>query len=502
MLPEAQDDQQKDQSQGGGVLLQEKGVSSLEGAELGWPIALRKKPRSCIKPFLHDVTHYLNFSNVSPQHKAFLLNIQDTSIPSTFHEALKSFHWKEAMNEEMRGLLQNATWEIVDLPKGKIPVSCRWVFTLKCKADGSIDRHKARLVARGYTQTYGIDYQEPFAPVAKLNTIRILISLAINFDWPLQQYDIKNAFLNGDLKEDIYMTIPPGYGDSTTKGKVCQLQKALYGLKQSPRAWFGRFTQTMKTLGYKQYNGEHTLFFKRSSQVLLTLLIEYVDDIIITGNDSTEIQGLEEHLDQSFQVKRLGPLKYFLRIEFDRSSDRILMTQQKYILDLLEETKHTKCRISDTHIEVNHRLTLDDKDPEIEITSYQKLIGKLLYLSHTRPDICFTVNVLSQFMHLPRNSHFQAANRVLRYLKGTIGFGLTYRKVGKIDLILYTNSDFAGSRVDYRSTMGYCTFLGGNLVTWRSKKQNLISKSSIEAKFCAMSMGIDEVMRIRNILDE
>ena len=174
----------------------------------------------------------------------------------------------------------------------------------------------------------------------------------------------------------------------------------------------------------------------------------YVDDIIITGNDSTEIQGLEEHLDQSFQVKRLGPVKYFLRIEFDRSSDRILMTQQKYILDLMEETKHTKCRISDTPIEVNHRLTLDDKDPEIEIISYQKLIGKLLYLSHTRPDICFTINVLSQFMHLPCNSHFQAANRVLKYLTGTIGFGLTYRKVGKIDLILYTDSDFSGSRVD------------------------------------------------------
>ena len=406
------------------------------------------------------------------------------------------------MNEEMKALLQNSTWEIVDLPKGKNPVSCRWVFTLKYKHDGSIDRHKARLVARGYTQTYGIDYQETFVPVAKLNTIRILISLAVNLDWPLQQYDIKNAFLHGDLKEDIYMTIPPGYGDSTTKGKVCKLQKALYGLKQSPRAWFGRFTQTMKTLGYKQGNGEHTLFFKRSSPTLLTLLIVYVDDIIITGNNSTEILSLEEQLDQNFQVKRLGPLKYFLGIEFDRSSDRILMTQQKYILDLLEETKHTQCRTSDTPIEANHRLTLDDNDPKIEITSYQKLIGKLLYLSHTRPDICFTVNVLSQFMHSPRNSHFQAANRVLRYLKGTTGLGLTYRKVGRIDLTLYTDSDFAGSRMDYRSTTGYCTFLGGNLVTWRSKKQNLISKSTTEAEFCAMSKGIDEVMWIRNLLEE
>ena len=178
------------------------------------------------------------------------------------------------------------------------------------------------------------------------------------------------------------------------------------------------------------------------------------------------------------------------------------MTQQKYILNLLEETKHTHCRLSDTPIEVNHRLTLDDKDPKIEITSYQKLIGKLLYLSHTRPDICFTVNVLSQFMHSPHNSHFQAANRVLRYLKGTTGLGLTYRKVGKIDLILYTDSNFAGSRVDYWSITGYCTFLGGNLVTWRSKKQNLISKSNTKAEFRAMSKGIDEVMWIRNLLDE
>ena len=135
-------------------------------------------------------------------------------------------------------------------------MSCRWVFNLKCKSDGSLDRHKARLVARGYTQTYGIDYQETFALVAKLNTIRILISLAVNFDWPLRQYDIKNAFLHGDLKEDIYMNIPPGYRDSTMKGKVCKLKKALYGLKQSPRAWFGRFSQTMKALNFKQCNDD------------------------------------------------------------------------------------------------------------------------------------------------------------------------------------------------------------------------------------------------------
>ena len=210
-------------------------------------------------------------------------------------------------------------------------------FTLKCKHDGSLDQHKARLVTPGYTQAYGIDYQETFAPVAKLNTIRILISRAINVDWPLKQCNIKNVFLHGYLKEDIYMNIPQGYGDSTKKGKVCKLKNALYGLKQSPRAWFGRFSQTIKTLGYKHCNGEHTLFFKRSLLELITLLIVYVDDIIITRNDLKEIQGLERHLDQNFQVKRLGPLKYFLGIEFAGSNDGILMTRKKTFLTFFKK---------------------------------------------------------------------------------------------------------------------------------------------------------------------
>ena len=235
---------------------------------------------------------------------------------------------------------------------------------------------------------------------------------------------------------------------------------------------------------------------------MITILIVYVDDIIITGNNLEEIKELEKHLDKNFKVKQLGPLKYFLGIEFTRSSKGILMTQQKYILELLEETKHTHCHTSETPIEVNHKLTIIETDPQVEISSYQKLIGKLLYLSHTRPDICYSVNVLSQFMHSPRNSHFQAANRILRYLKGTSRLGITYRKTGKLDLILYTDSDFAGSRVDYRSTTRYCTIFGGNLVTWRSKKQSVVSKSSTEAEFRAMSKGIDEAIWIKHLLEE
>ena len=189
-------------------------------------------------------------------------------------------------------------------------------------------------------------------------------------------------------------------------------------------------------------------------------------------------------------------------MEFARSSEGILLTQHKYILELLNETQHTHCRTNDTPIETNHHLSLDKNGPTTDISSYQKFIGKLLYLSHTRPNICYTVNVLSQFMHSPRTSHLQAAHRVLRYLKGKTGLGLTYRQTGKLDLCLYTDSDYAGSRVDYRSTTCYCTILGGNLVTWRSKKQNVVSKSSTEAEFHAMSKGIDEVMWIKHMLDD
>ena len=178
------------------------------------------------------------------------------------------------------------------------------------------------------------------------------------------------------------------------------------------------------------------------------------------------------------------------------------MTQQKYILELLEETKHLDCHPNDTPIKVNHRLTIHKNDSYIESKSYQKIIGKLQYLSHTRPDICYSVNVLSQFMHSPQTPHFQALNRILRYLKGRSGLGITYRRTGKLDLILYTDSDFAGSRIDYRSTTGYYTIFSGNLITWRSKKQSVVSKSSTEVEFRAMSKGIDEAMWIKHLLDD
>jgi hypothetical protein len=179
-------------------------------------------------------------------------------------------------------------------------VSCKWIYTVKQNPEGKVERYKARLVARGFSQTYGIDYDETFAPVAKMNTVRILVSCAANFGWKLHQLDVKNAFLHGDLQEEVYMEIPPGFGTSQTKGKVCRLKKSLYGLKQSPRAWFDRFRRAVCGMGYGQCNGDHTVFYRHAER-RITILAVYVDDIIITGDDQEEIKRLKDCLARSLR---------------------------------------------------------------------------------------------------------------------------------------------------------------------------------------------------------
>ena len=237
-------------------------------------------------------------------------------MPRNIQEAFDDPNWRLAVFDEMNALRKTGTWEIVDLPKDKKIVGCKWVFTVKCRADGSIDRYKARLVAKGFTQTYGIDYEETFAPVAKINSIRVLLSLAVNLNWPLQQLDVKNAFLNGDLDEEVFMSLPPGFENKLGKGKVCRLRKSLYGLKQSPRAWFERFGKAVKKFGYCQSQADHTLFYKHLIQGKIAILIVYVDDIILTGSDSIELGELKKRLADEFEIKDLGNLKYFLGMEF------------------------------------------------------------------------------------------------------------------------------------------------------------------------------------------
>jgi hypothetical protein len=223
---------------------------------------------------------------LSPSFKAFSLSVSSIVVPKSYREALSHPGWRKAMEEEMHALDLNHTWDLVHKPAGIPIVGCRWVFTVKQNLDGTVNRLKPRLVAKGFTQTYGLDYTETFSPVAKLNSIRIIISLAANLDWPLHQLDVKNAFLHGDLNETVYMAQPPGF---ESKGEcVCHLKKSIYGLKQSPRAWFDKFSKAVVSHGMTRSQADHSVFFKKT-KIGIVILVVYVDDIVITGSDKEGI---------------------------------------------------------------------------------------------------------------------------------------------------------------------------------------------------------------------
>ncbi|RVX11271.1 Heat shock 70 kDa protein 17 [Vitis vinifera] len=352
-------------------------IPSIDDSTL--PIALRKGVRRCTD---HSIGNYVMYEGLSPSYRAFATSLDDTQVPNTIQEALKISEWKKAVQDEIDALEKNGTWTITDLPVGKRPVGCKWIFTIKYKADGSVERFKARLVARGFTQSYGIDYQETFAPVAKLNTIKILLSLAVNQDWCLQQLDIKNAFLNGDLEEEVYMEIPPGFEESMAKNQ----------------------------LGYKQGQADHTLFVKKSHVGKMVILIVYVDDIILSGNDMEELQKLKKYLSEEFEVKDLGNLKY----------------------SLPEETWYRE----------------------------RKYTGR-------QGEILAACRALD--LSLTHSARYWLCSECWK--------GLFFRKT------------------ENRDTKG-------NLVTWRSKKQSVVARSSAEAEYRALAQGICEGIWIKRVLSE
>jgi hypothetical protein len=332
-----------------------------------------------------------------------------------------------------------------------------------------------------------------------LNSIRIIISLAANLDWPLHQLDVKNAFLHGDLTETVYMPQPPGF---ESKGKcVCHLKKSIYGLKQSPRAWFDKFNKAVVSHGMTRSQADHSVFFKKT-RTGIVILVVYVDDIVITGSDKEGIQILINHLSSSFLTKDLGKLCYFLGIEVARSKAGISLSQRKYTLDILQDTGYLGSKPVATPMEPNLKLMPDEGDFVDDPDTYRRLVGKLIYLTITWPDISYAVSIVSQFMTNPRVPHMNAVIRILKYLKNAPGRGLFYRSSGHLRIEGYTDADWVGSPSDQKSTTGYCTFIGGNLVTWRSKKQSVVARSSAEAEYRAMAHTTCELTWLRTVLQE
>lgn len=460
------------------------------------PIALRKGKRKCTYP----VSSFISYHQLSPSTYAFITSLESTSIPNSVHEALSHPGWQNAMIEEMTALDDNGTWDLVSRPAGKKAIGCKWVFAVKMNPDGTVARLKARLVAKGYAQIYGTDYSDTFSPVAKLTSIRLFLSMAATNKWSLHQLDIKNAFLHGDLQEEVYMEQPPGFVAQGESDKVCRLRKSLYGLKQSPRAWFGKFSQALVCFGMKKSTSDHSVFYRRSEKGIV-LLVVYVDDIVITGNDVLGISSLKTFLQGQFYTKDLGQLKYFLGIEVMRSKKGIYLSQRKYVLDLLSETGKLGAKPSGTPMMPNQQLVKEGelcKDPE----RYRRLVGKLNYLTVTRPDIAYSVSVVSQFMSSPTVDHWAAVEQILCYLKAAPGRGILYKDHGHTRVECFSDADWAGSREDRRSTSGYCVFVGGNLVSWKSKKQNVVSRSSAESEYRAMAQSVCEIVWIHQLLSE
>jgi hypothetical protein len=443
----------------------------------------------------------LSYTKLSPTHQAFMLSISSHFEPQTYLQAVEYPEWCQAMQAELTALEENGTWTITDLPPGKQAVGCKWVFKIKYKSNGSIERFKARLVAKGYTQQAGIDYLETFSPVAKMTTIRLLLAVASVRGYFLHQLDVNNAFLHGDLHEEVYMALPPGYAGSKGEfsGQVCRLNKSLYGLKQASRQWYSKLSQALLYYGFEQSKSDHSLFIYKSNSIFLALLV-YVDDIILASDNMNEIARLKSFLNEQFKIKDLGELKYFLGIEVARSKRGISLSQRKYALEILEEAGYLGCKPVDFPMETNLRLQSTEEDLLADPTSYRRLIGKLLYLTTTRPDISYSVGKLSQFMDKPAKVHMDAAYRVLRYIKHSPGQGLFFPVDSELHIKGFCDSDWGGCKDTRKSITGYCMFLDQSLISWKSKKQSTVSRSSAEAEYRALASTTCEVMWLKYLL--
>ncbi|KAL4324423.1 hypothetical protein GQ457_11G022250 [Hibiscus cannabinus] len=448
----------------------------------------------------HAINQVLSFHNISSLHKSFVNSIDILKEPKSYKQAILHDCWKTTMSEEISALERNNTWELVPLPEGKQAIGCKWVYKTKLKSDGSLERYKARLVAKGYTQQPGIDYLSTFSPVVKLTTIRTLLAVAASKNWILEQLDVNNAFLHGYLDEEVYMKPPPGFS-SDDSHLVCRLRKSLYGLKQASRQWNQRLTDALLQQGFKQAASDNSLFIKGQGDDFIALLI-YVDDVVLASPNIAAITDIKEYLDNAFKIKDLGKLNFFLGFEIARSSVGINLCQRKYTLDLLNDSGFIDSKPAPTPIVPNKHLSKQDGIPLDDVTGYRILVGKLLYLTNSRPDISFAVQQLSQFISAPTDLHLKALHRVLRYLKGTPGQGIFFPASNPLQLSAFSDSDWATCPDSRKSVTGLCVFLGSSLISWKSKKQQTVSRSSSEAEYRALAAVTCELQWIKYLLSD
>jgi hypothetical protein len=383
------------------------------------------------------------------------------------------------MIEEYQSIIKNDVWEIAPRPKNKDMVSSKWLYKIKHVADRSIEKHKARFVACGFSQKEGIDSGETFSLVARYISIRTIINLVAKMKWKLHQMDVKTTFLNGVIEEEVYIEQPQGFEFEDRKIHVCRLKKSLYGLKQAPRAWYGIIDNFLKSLGFTKSKIDSNLYFKVMNDEPVILLL-YVDDLFLTREEKL-ITDCKKKLAAEFEMKYLGLMHYFLGLEVWQSPEKIFLNQGKYAVEIMKRFDMLECKSMNTPMETKLKLPIDTSSELVDATLYKKFIGSLMYLTNTRSNICFVVNTLSRYLVEPRRVHHAAAKHVMRYLKGTLDFGLCYNGDRDFRLIGYTDSDWDGSVSNRKNTSGCCFSLGSAMTSWQSRKQSSIALSMTEA---------------------
>lgn len=425
--------------------------------------------------------------NVNQAADGAVLLCEEPTSYNDVQESNKKAEWVQAMNEEMEALNKNKTWTLVDHPKQANVLTNRWVFKVKQKSDGSVERYKARLVVKGYQQKAGFDYSETFSPVVKFDSIRMMLTLAASKNMHIMQFDIKTAFLYGEIKENVYMIQPEGFNNGSNQ--VCKLNKSLYGLKQAPRCWNRKFVTCLEQLKLKSLEADPCVFRSDGSVDSCLILAIYVDDGLVVSKDKEKVQTLLKHLKQEFEIK-ISTLNMFLGIQLKRCHDGSIIAHQtlytqKIITRFKMESAHPVTVPADSNQSLSTLQVNKGEDPLPNIP-YREAVGSLLFLSMiTRPDIVYAVNSVSQYCSNFQKAHWEAVKRIIKYLKGTLGFGIKFTGDQVLNLAGFTDSDFAGESKTRRSTSGYILKFGNCPVVWGSKKQTTVALSTAEAEFVA-----------------
>ena len=431
--------------------------------------------------------------------------------PINFQQAMhdsNSQKWIEAMNEEYKSMQDNKVWELVPLPEGAKPIGCKWIFKTKRDTNGNVERYKARLVAKGFTQKEGIDFKETFSPVSTKDSFRTIMALVTHFNLELHQMDVKTAFLNGDIDETIYMVQPENFISGDPKNMVCKLKKSIYGLKQASRQWYHKFHQVVISFGF-EVNAVDDCVYQKFSGSKFMFLVLYVDDILLATNDIGMLHKTKKFLSKNFEMKDLGDASFVLGIQIhrDRTQGILGLSQRNYIEKVLKRFGMQDCKPGNNPIARGDKFSLNQcPKTHLEITEMQKIpyasaVGSLMYAQVcTRPDIAYIVGMLGRYLSNPGMDHWKAAKRVMRYLKRTKDYMLTYRRSDQLEIIGYSDSDYAGCQDSRKSTSGYIYLLVGGAISWKSVKQTLVASSTMEAEFVACYEASNHGIWLRNFV--